>query len=250
MFQQLLTLFSGFFFFQVGSITNGPAVGNSIGDKGGDYSKKLMHDELEKSSDSSVVKNEALHVEDFECRSRKKLKKKISKSQVASFHSSILFRASLGLRKKKKLKRSKHRNLDTKNLKKELLMEPRCFPSDLGPSTSEKTHTDCLVSSCSHRKKPKSGSKKEANGAGMIDEGNSLGDSLVNFVDGELGERIAQNNTVLASDKQLDSSSCFSLSVKKSNARGNGISQDCSREKMQNGWMGVLTRGMEETVGK
>ncbi|XP_015892670.2 ubiquitin carboxyl-terminal hydrolase 23 isoform X2 [Ziziphus jujuba] len=227
---------------KVGSITNGPAVGNSIGDKGGDYSKKLMHDELEKSSDSSVVKNEALHVEDFECRSRKKLKKKISKSQVASFHSSILFRASLGLRKKKKLKRSKHRNLDTKNLKKELLMEPRCFPSDLGPSTSEKTHTDCLVSSCSHRKKPKSGSKKEANGAGMIDEGNSLGDSLVNFVDGELGERIAQNNTVLASDKQLDSSSRFSFSVKKSNARGNGISQDCSREKMQNGWMGVLTR--------
>lgn len=129
-------------------------------------------------------------------------------------------------------------------------MDPRCFSSDLGPSTSEKTHTIFLVSPCSRRTKAKSRSIKEANGADMIDERNSLGDSLVNAGDGEHRERIAQNNIVLASDKQLYNRSCFSLSVNKSNAKENSISQDCNRETMQNGWMGVLTRGMEETVGK
>ncbi|KAF3452960.1 hypothetical protein FNV43_RR03393 [Rhamnella rubrinervis] len=230
------------------SITNGTVVGNLLVNKADDSSENSIH-ESAKLTDSSIVKNGSIHVEDFECKSPRKLKKRILKSRVASmhFHSSILFRASLGLRKKKKHKRSKHRNLDAKNLRKELLRDTCFFPSDLGPSTSKNTHTKCLVSTRSHTKEAKSGSKKEANGAAMRDEINSHGGSWINVVDGEFRERVDRNNTVLASDKQLKNSS-FSLAANESNVMETGSSQDCERDKIQNGWMGVLTRGLEEKV--
>lgn len=236
---------------QVTSIPNGTVVGNLLANKADACSKISIHDKSAKLTGSSIVKNGSIHVEDFECKSPKNLKKKILKSRIASmhFHSSILFRASLGLRKKKKHKRCKHRNLDAKNLRKELLKDTYCFPSDLGPSTSENTHTKCLVSKRSRTKEAKSGTKKEANGAALKDEINSHGGSLINVVDGEFRERIDRNNTVLASDKQLKNSSC-SLAANASNVMETGSSQDCKRDKMQNGWMGVLTRGMEETVGE
>lgn len=209
-----------------------------------------MHDESAKLTNSSIVKNGSIHVEDFQCKTSTKLKRKILKSQVTNmhFHSSILFRASLGLRKRKKHKRSKHRNSDAKNLRKELLKDTNCFPSDLGPSTSETTHTKCLVSACSHTKKAMTGSKKEANGVAMNDELNSHGGSLINVVGREFRERFNQNNTVLASDKQLKNGS-HSSAANESSAKETGSLQDCKRDRMQNGWTGVLSRGMEERVG-
>lgn len=235
---EMLTLISSY---QVGSMTNGNATENSV-DKANSCSQNSI-----KSSEPSTVANEVLRVEDFDCKSHKRLKKKILRPQVVSmnFHSSFFLRASLALQKKKKHKRSKHKTLNTKTRRKELLMASNCFPSEFGPSTSEMTQTLSTSSTISQRKEAKS--RVPATGTAQKDGVGSHGDSLKNVVDSEFKERIVQNGSIRATDVQLHSHSGFSSSVNHLNARETGSPQDCKRK---NGWMGVPTQGVEETVGE
>lgn len=245
---EALTIFSP----QVGSITNGIGADKSL-DKKAACSQDSVLDEPVQLSGPSSETNGSLHVEASNCKSHKKSKKKILRRQVPSMslRSSMFLRATLAIRKKKKHRKSKLRSSDTKNLSKELLMDNNCFPSDLGPSTSEKTHTTLFASTHSQRKEAKSGSRIEANYTATKD-GNSCDGSLENVVNGEFRERIDQNGTVLATDEQLQNRSGFRSSMNQLSAMETGISHsgDCKSEKKQNVWMGVLTRGLEETVGK
>lgn len=247
---KVLTIISA----QVGTTANDNGADNSFDKKASYCSQESVHDESVKFSGPSIVTNGSLQVKVSDCKSHKKSKKIKLRRQVPSltFRSSMLLKASLGIRKKKKHKKSKLRSLDTKSLSKELLMDKNCFPSDLGPSTSEKTNTILLASTHSPRKEAKSFSRTEANGNATKD-GNSYGESLENVVDGEFRDRIGQNGTVLATDEQLQNHSSFRPSMNhQPSARENGSppSQDHKRERVQNGWMGMLTRGLEETVGK
>ncbi|KAL5547497.1 hypothetical protein UlMin_002728 [Ulmus minor] len=230
---------------QVEVTANGIAVGNSL-DRTCDQS--LVLDEAEKLS-GSIVSNGTLHVEDTDGKSHKKLKKKKLRCQVASMHlsTSILFGAPLGLRRKKKHKRSKRKTLGAKNLRTEVLIDNNCISSDMGPSTSEGTRTISSVSTHSPRNKAKSGSKNEANGTSVKDTINPCGNSLVNVVDGALSQRIGQNGTVLATDKKLQNG-YFNSSINHMSAMENGTPKDCKRDKIQNGWQGVLTQGLEDAV--
>ncbi|XP_024016924.1 ubiquitin carboxyl-terminal hydrolase 23 isoform X1 [Morus notabilis] len=223
----------------VGSMTNGNATENSV-DKASSCSQNSI-----KSPEPSTVANEFLHVEDFDCKSHKRLKKKILRRQVVSmnFRSSVFLRASLALQKKKKHKRSKHKTLNTKTRRKELLMASNCFPSEFGPSTSEMTQKISTSSTISQRKEAKS--RVPATGTAQKDGVSSHGDSLKNVVDSEFKERIGQNGSILATDVQLHNHSGFSSSMNHLNARETGSPQDCKRK---NGWMDVPTRGVEETV--
>ncbi|XP_062078407.1 ubiquitin carboxyl-terminal hydrolase 23 [Humulus lupulus] len=220
----------------IGNITNCNGAENLLDKKAGYSGPDSILDESVKSSGPSNVTSGSLKGEASD-KSHKKLKKKLLRRQVPnmSFRSSMFLRASLAVRKKKKHKKSKLMASDSKNRSKELITNKNCFPSDLGPSTSEKTPT-------SPRKKAKSGARKEAIGTATTKDGNSCGDSLKKAVDGELTKRIGQNCSVLATDEQLQSDSGLSLN------QTSRETASCEREKVQNGWMDVLTRGLSETV--
>ena len=200
--------------------------------KAGHSGSDSMLDKTVKSSGPSSVTNGSLQAEASDCKSHKKPKKKLLRRQVPNmnFRSSMFLRASLAVRKKKKHKKSKLLPSDSKNRSKEI-------PSDLGPSTSEKTPT-------SPRKQAKSGARKKSNGTATAKDGNSCDDSLKKAVDRELTKRIGQNCPVLATDGQLQNGTGLSLN------QTSRETTSSEREKMQNGWMDVLTRGLSETVGK
>ncbi|PON92273.1 Ubiquitinyl hydrolase [Trema orientale] len=226
----------------VGSITNGNGADNSLDKKAGSCGQDPVLEESVQLSDPPGVTNGSLLSESSDCKSHKKSKKKMLRRQVpsVSIRSSMFLRASLTIWKKKKHKKSKLRPSDSKNVSKELLVDNHYFPSDLGPSTSEKTNAILFAPTHSLGKEAKSGSGIEANGTAK--DGNSYVDSLKNDVDGEFTERIGQNGSVLATDEQLQNHFGFRPSVNQLH------SQDCKREKTQSGFMGVLTRGLEETV--
>ncbi|KAJ0031546.1 hypothetical protein Pint_14437 [Pistacia integerrima] len=93
---------------------------------------------------ASMMANEPLHAKAPDCASQRKLKKKkLLKCRINSMSIGLkFFKASLGLRKKKKHKMSKRCTVDLQNLSKELLLDKdSCLSSDLGPSTSEKCGT-------------------------------------------------------------------------------------------------------------
>ncbi|XP_030510661.1 ubiquitin carboxyl-terminal hydrolase 23 isoform X1 [Cannabis sativa] len=220
----------------VENITNCNGAENLLDKKACNSGPDSVLDESVKASGTSTVTKGSLHGEASDCKSQKKLKKKLLRRQVASmsFRSSMFLRASLAVRKKKKHKKSKLMPLDSKNGSKEVLSNSDCFPSDLGPSTSEKTPT-------SPRKQDNSGARKEANRTPTTENENTCGDSLKTAVDGYLPERNGQNGSVLATDEQLQKNQISRETV-------SSHSQDSEREKMQNGWMDVLTHGLSETV--
>lgn len=187
-----------------------------------------------------MMANEPLHTKDPDCalqRKLKKKKKKLLKCRINSMPIGLkFFKASLGLRKKKKHKRSKRRTVDLQNLSKELLLDKdSCLSSDLGPSTSEK----CGASSRSSQKKVPNGTAKK-NGK-MCN-----GDSLMNGVEGELTERICQNGAVLATDERLQNHSDLTLEVNWQDATEPGSSKDSKKDVLQER-MNTLTRGLQET---
>ena len=72
------------------------------------------------------------------------------------------------------------------------------------------------------------------------------------IIDGEFRQRVDESGTVLATDKQLDKNSGSSSSLLSNQweaGRSDGP-KDSKRAVMQNGLMSMLTRGLEETVGK
>lgn len=245
---------SFFVFFQVGHTPNGSAVGTSLVEAAGGRVQKVELDESVKLSSLSIETN-GLHTEAHNCKLHKKLKKKHLKCKVASMqlHSHFLFRASLSLQKKKKHKRNKRRTLNTKNLSREYLLDRDCISADLGPSTSESVGTSSLHLSHPLRKGTKTTSEKRANDVAAKGYINSNGDCSMDVkIDGEFRHRIDKSGTMLATDKQLDknSGSSSTFVANQWEAVRSDDLKDSKREVMQNGLMSMLTRGLEETVGK
>ena len=203
--------------------------------------------------DSLVLTDRSLDVEAPDRKQPKGLKKKHIKCKVAGMHMrpSLLSRAVLRVQKKKH-KRSKHPTSDRKSHSKTYLSENCCSSSDQGPSTSEKTQTDSLVSVCSKRKRNKSGLKTDEDGTSDKYLVNSRGDCSMDIKDVELRGSLIHNGPVLANDK-LQQNGLGSSSVTLENqreSRGTDAPQNCKRDEMQNGWKGVLTQGPAETIGE
>nr|XP_009763328.1 PREDICTED: ubiquitin carboxyl-terminal hydrolase 23 isoform X2 [Nicotiana sylvestris] len=198
-----------------------------------------------------------------------KAKKKSFKSRVTKMHLSfMILDPALGLHRKKKHKRMKHKIGKKKRCDASSLNENNAS-SDLGPSTSELSHT--LISSPTHserkRKKSKVNSNEKPYSAGHN------GDLLRSTVD----VRVLNNGTVLANDKQPQKSSS-SASVgnqgsdikqftdankqpQKSSSsasvgnQGSDIKQftDAKETKgvtTQKGLVNMLTRGLESSVAR
>ncbi|KAJ0090143.1 hypothetical protein Patl1_14670 [Pistacia atlantica] len=187
----------------------------------------------------SVMENEPLHAKAPDCASQRKLKKKkLLKCRINSMPIGLkFFKTSLGLRKKKKHKRSKRCTVDLQNLSKELLLDKdSCLSSDLGPSTSEKFGASSRISQ-----------KKVPNGTAKKNGKMCNGDSLMNGVDGKLTERICQNGAVLATDERLQKRSDLTLEVNRQDATEPGGSKDSKKDVLQDR-MSTLTRGLEEAT--
>ncbi|XP_050388212.1 ubiquitin carboxyl-terminal hydrolase 23 isoform X2 [Argentina anserina] len=219
---------------QAGSYTNEHG-------KASDCGQTLVHADSAKLSGSSVVTNKLLVVEAPDCKHPKGLKNNNIKCKVTSMHfrPSLLSRAVLSVQKKQK--RRKHRTLDCRSLSKKYLRK-NCPSSGLGPSTSETTQTDHLVSVCVKRKRNKSGLK--------TDEDGTSNKCLVNPHVVQFRENIIHNVTVLASEK-LQQNGIGSSSVTLENQREPGRTDaphNCKKDTMQNGCNGVPTPGPAETV--
>lgn len=173
-----------------------------------------------------------------------KAKKKSFKSRVTKMHLSfMILDPALGLKRKKKLKRLKHK----------IGKRKRCNPSsvdesnsDLGPSTSKLSHT--LISSThSQRKKSKCGSNEKISSLDTKTAEHN-GDLLRNTVD---DARVVNNGTVLANNKQPQQSS--SLASVGNQGVDNRQSTDSKETKVvatQKGLLNMLTRGLESSVAR
>ncbi|KAM2843301.1 hypothetical protein COP1_026029 [Malus domestica] len=239
---------------QVGSFTSGSAACNVLGEKISDAGQKVVIDESANLPGSSIVANGSLLVKSPDCKRHRKLKKKQLKSKAAcmQLRPSLLSRVVLSVQKKKKHKRSKHPSSDTKSLLKEHFMDNSCLYG-MGPSTSEQTRSIPLVNPSkrnSKRKGTKSGLKNDADRTDKKWEVKSHRDSLMAVQKGVFRETLGQNGTVLATDKRLQNGNVSSL-CSKENLREMGENDtplNHKRDRTQNGGIGVLTRGLDETV--
>ncbi|XP_050121134.1 ubiquitin carboxyl-terminal hydrolase 23-like [Malus sylvestris] len=239
---------------QVGSFTSGSAACNVLGEKISDSGQKVVIDESANLPGSSIVANGSLLVKSPDCKRHRKLKKKQLKSKAAcmQLRPSLLSRVVLSVQKKKKHKRSKHPSSDTKSLLKEHFMDNSCLYG-MGPSTSEQTRSIPLVNPSkrnSKRKGTKSGLKNDADRTDKKWEVKSHRDSLMAVQKGVFRETLGQNGTVLATDKRLQNGNVSSL-CSKENLREMGENDtplNHKRDRTQSGGIGVLTRGLDETV--
>ncbi|CAN4084454.1 unnamed protein product [Withania somnifera] len=176
-----------------------------------------------------------------------KANKKSFKSRVTKMHLSfMILDPVLGLKRKKKPKRMKHKIGKRKRSNPSSLDESN-VSTDLGPSTSKLSHT--LVSSSTHsqRKKSKVGSNEKVS---RLDTKTARhnGDLLSNKVD---DVRAVNNDTVLANDKQPQKSS--SLASVGNHGGDNRQSTDAKETKVvatQKGLLNMLTRGLESSVAR
>lgn len=168
--------------------------------------------------------------------------KKVSRS--IELWSSFFFKASTSLRKKKKLKRSKWRSLEKNNLAQGNLTTE----TDMGPSTSEITQTISPISTHS-RKRVRPGSKSSYRDHGLKRVINSNGGSLMDLTTGQFTQKTCRNRDVIATDKQPEKRPNSDLGKENQcDAREHGTLKDGKRLPMQNGLMGVLTRGPERVT--
>ncbi|GAV83112.1 UCH domain-containing protein [Cephalotus follicularis] len=220
----------------VGGIPSDSVSVNSLCEKAGDSGPILVLESVELST-SSVIRNESTPIGAPDCTSHGRLKKKSHKCRITTMHIGLkISRSSLGLRKKKKLKRTKRRSLNSQSFSKEQLWGQECCPSHLGPSTSGKSGTTPLVSSNSQSKLASSSHPKNAR--------NCNGDFLMNIIDGEFNKRLEQNGALLATEEKLHKSSDFILEANQRDAR----ESDGSKHGKINRMMSKLIRGLEETV--
>ncbi|XP_020534725.1 ubiquitin carboxyl-terminal hydrolase 23 isoform X2 [Jatropha curcas] len=214
-------------------IASSSAAGNSFGDQAGD-SVEQIGNEIVQSSSASVVPNESLQKKVPDSSPQQKLKKKLLKHGIPNMHLQKFFRASLGLRKKKKHKKSKRCTLETQYLIKEQLLESNCFSSEVGPSTSNASMLVSSDSTKSQRKKVKSRSK-------------SRGNYLMDTAHERLEKRNEQNGDAVAMDRESKKSS---FSTSETNQRDSSVldrTESNKKDAVDNG-MYMLTRGMEETT--
>jgi len=189
--------------------------------------------------------NRPLNSESCDQKPVKKSKKKFLKYQVSGMHLRpiFLYMAYLGPRRKNH-KKNKRLTLSKKNPNKDKLDKLAFSSEDSKPSTYGKTVEFPCVSSCSESKATKTGYRP---GVNVKSNDESLTE---NSVEGEFRKRIDRNCAVLASMTQIESISGTGSVVSQHKARQAANLQDTRRDQMHNGLMSMLTRGLEETVGK
>lgn len=186
--------------------------------------------------------NGLLNMESLNQKHMKKSKKKFLKYQVPGMplRSTLLFMAYLSPRKKNH-KRSKRRMLGLKNPNKEKL-DKHAVSSDVGPSTPGKAVVFPSASSCAKSRTIKAGSDTnfKSNDKSLIE----------NTAEGEFRKRIDMNCAVLATAMQVENISGCGSRVNQFEVRQADSLQEGKRNQMHNSLMSMLTRGLEETVGK
>lgn len=232
--------FDLFLYYQGGDIPIESAAWKTPSDKAGEGGQYIVHQLVEGLSPTasvpSVIQNECLQSKAPDCLPKKKLKNKRRMHLGTN-----LFKVSLGLRKRKKHKKSNCHTSKTSNLIKENLQEQPendVFSSELGPSTSKISSTVLLASMNSRRKMAKSGSRKGDNVRNCRDMG---------VVDVESVERISPSSAVLAMDEQRRKISISISEVNQGDPREPDCSENSKRYASQNRMMGVITGGVKET---
>ncbi|KAJ9141194.1 hypothetical protein P3X46_031762 [Hevea brasiliensis] len=219
---------------QGGGFPNEGAAGNSFGVEDADSSKRIVN-VLVVSSTPSDMPNECRHSKACDCSSHKHFKRKLLNFRIPNMHfGSKLFRASLGIRKKKKHRKCKHRSSRTQNVIEGQLLESNCLSSDVGPSTSKISLSLSSGSTKSQRKRAKSRSK-------------CRGDTLMDAVDEGFENRNNQNSVLVAMDKQLKKSSLSISEVNQQVASVLDCTEISKKDVSENAVMCMLTRGLEET---
>ncbi|KAJ6743011.1 hypothetical protein OIU85_017033 [Salix viminalis] len=228
---------------QGGNIPIESADGKTLGDKAGEDGQYIVHQSVEglipTESVPSVIQNECLQSKAPDCLPKKILKNKLLKSRM--HFGTNLFKVSLGLRKRKKHKKSNCHAWKTDNLIKDNLLqqlENDVFSSELGPSTSKISSTVLLASMNSRRKMAKSDSIKGDNVRNCSDMG---------VVDVVSVERISPSSAVLAMDEHRRKISISISEVNQGDPREPDCTENSIRYASQNRMTGVITGGVEET---
>ncbi|XP_022754516.1 ubiquitin carboxyl-terminal hydrolase 23-like isoform X2 [Durio zibethinus] len=219
---------------EIGDVSNHSTCDKSLNEKRDDISLKI------RSESPSNMPNGSLETEAPEYAPCRKSKKKHLKRQLNNMHMGLklkFFRASLHMHSRKKHKRTKKSTLKAHILCKESLLGKDCFPSDLGPSTSEKSSTISLGSIHHGRKKAANDAMKNVNNSAT---------SLMNTIDGEFKERIFENVTILATDQQVERSSGSVLEANRLNSRETDSLKDSKTGASPH--RHVLTQGLGETT--
>lgn len=232
---------------QVGNIPEESAAGNPLIEKDNDASQGLST-KLVKISTMSTMMNGSIHMKSHDCKPRRKLKKKHRKHTLRSMRLiTCLSWASLSLRKKKKQRGKQRSNI--KNLTPEHLLEAASLYIGQGPSTSDKTPTISMHPTNPSEERVKQSTKKRDKRTSGKDVKTFNGECVMDIVDVKFRDRICQEGAMLATDKEPQKSSRFSVVKQRDEQSSNGLN-DNKRNWMQNGPMSVLTRGLDDTIGK
>lgn len=173
----------------------------------------------------------------------KKLKKyPMMKMQLSS---NIFMAASLRVRKKKH-KRNKKCISETRHPSEKILVDVNGIPLDLQPSTCKgyQPSGSMAISQRKVKKAKKSKKNKKSEVSNLVS--NSNGNSGMGVTHGEVAKGDGQNCDVLTHQSLKN---CKPGSeANQWNVRRDNNSKDNTKESMQNGLMGMLTRGLEETI--
>lgn len=174
--------------------------------------------------------------------------KKLSKYPMMKMQlsSNIFMAASLRVRKKKH-KRNKKCISETRHLSEKILVDANGIPLDLQPSTCKGYQPSGSMALSQRKvKKAKSKRKKKSEVDNLVL--NCNGNSEMSLTHGEFAKRDGQNYDVLT---QQSLKNCKPGSeVTQWNVRLDNNSKDSTKKSIHNGLMGMLTRGLEETIGE
>ncbi|XP_042508101.1 ubiquitin carboxyl-terminal hydrolase 23 [Macadamia integrifolia] len=206
---------------------------------------------VEKSRKSNKI-NGHIQKEDHDHQHHRKVtktKKKLQKCQVGRMFlgSNLLFRTSLTLRKRKKHKRSKHRNVVLRGFTQEDLLDENCISVDPGPSTSEKTIMLSLDSACVRKKKSRSDANKANGHATKKNSRVANGNFCTNNIDGDHRERSDQNNAELATNESPQKSVSLIPAANNVGTRETDGLED-QKTLVQSQLRSMLMRGFNETT--
>ncbi|KAJ8768239.1 hypothetical protein K2173_021179 [Erythroxylum novogranatense] len=217
---------------------NDRAAGNAPSDQVHNSNQGSAHEPMESSTDL-VVSNLCLHGKASDGTVCRKFKRKFKKCQISRIHVGLsFFRASLGLQKKKKHKRSKKYSLDTRNLLKEQLLDNNCVSSEAGPSTSKKSSTLNMSPSEDAQRKGHASDLKQVTVVQKVGD-----DSLTDITIGEVTARSSDNGAVLATNKQQNIS-ISNFVPSQQGARKLDYAKNCSRDVSEEG--SIPTRDVQE----
>lgn len=220
---------------QVGT-TSVQAAGSLLSNENRDNAEKMVHELVAFPPQVGMINGER---KSSDCIVNRR-SKKLLKCQVRNMQIGLkFFLASLGLRKKRKHKRSKTRTLDIKKAGEELLLEQNSYSSDLGPSTAGTSGTVSVGSTRSRRKVDHDGTP--------IGERKSNCNSLMDDTVREFRERICHSGSELLTHQQSEKN--FGLVSEGSRHDTSELDFSSKKGTSQDAMLQVLTRGLEETVG-